>query len=192
MPKVFTLTVLLVLFIILNSHAAAQVAVRSADIPADLVINLSLGGTVQFSSQYTYSIFADGIVRLADRSNYLPRTASLDNLLLLRPGQKPPKPRKPPELRERIPEKLLLDLIVEFDHSGFYQMNDRYYGDPDLKEGSCTDHADEKGLSITMNGKTKSVSFFLGCSYGQNSPLKRFLVLYDEVSKALKGVKVTP
>ena len=71
-------------------------------------------------------------------------------------------------------------------------MNDRYFGDPFLKEVICTDHAAEKSLSFAGNGKRKSVSFFLGCSYGENSPLRAFLALYDKVSQTLSTVKAAP
>lgn len=192
MTKTLALALFIVLFHASASISTAQSPARVAAVPNDLVIKLSLGGTIQFSSAYDYTISADGIVRLDDHSHNLPLGRSYDQLLLLSPGQASPKPPKPPQLKERIADQQLLDLIAKFDASGFYDMNDRYYGDPALTEGVCVDHAAEKGLSITQNGKTKTVSFFLGCSYGEASPLKRFLVLYDQVSDSLKGVKVTP
>ncbi len=179
----FTLT----LISILALQISAQSLPIKGKIPNDLIIKLSLSSTIEYSSEYDLKITSDGKIYLTDRSHNLPSGTSFSTLLGLTSGKN--KKSKPPKLKDKLSKKQIKQILNEFEKSGFFEMNESYYGDLTLKEGSCVNHAYTKGLSISMNGKTKSVAFFLGCSYGENSPLKSFLNLYDKIDKAISGVK---
>ena len=173
------------LFLAVASPMIAQTILKDGKIPKDLVITLSLEGTTQFSTHYTYKITTDGKVFYEEQSNLPPQESFAD---LLNVNDKSRKVRKP-KLKNKLSKEQIKSIILEFEKAGFFEMNESYYGDPTLKEVSCVNHAEKKGLSITANGKTKSVAFFLGCSYGENSPLKSFLNLYDKIGKELSNVK---
>ncbi len=175
----------LVLCLSISLSATAQTATKNGRIPKDLVITLDLGGTTQYANYYSYKIVSDGKVFYKERSNALPAQKPFSELLRLK-GQKNPKK---PELREKLSKRQIAQIINEFEKSGFYEMEDYYYGDKTLENGTCVNHALEKGLSVSINGKTKKVAFFLGCSYGEDSPLKSFLILYDKIEKELSGVR---
>ena len=170
------------------SQMPAQSILKDGKIPKDLVIKLSLSSTIQFAAEYDVKITADGKVYLDDRSRLLPTQNFSDLTFLGINGKKVKKPESP-KLKDTLTKNQIQHIILEFEKSGFFEMNKYYEGDPNLKEGVCVNHANIKGLSISANGKTKSVAFFLGCSYGAQSPLKSFLTLYDKISKELRGVK---
>ncbi|HEV8160000.1 MAG TPA: hypothetical protein VGP58_13275 [Pyrinomonadaceae bacterium] len=170
------------------SQMSAQSVLKDGKIPRDLVITLSFSSTIQFSAEYDLKITADGKVYLNDRSHLLP-SQTFFNLMLLEMNGKKLKKSKIPKLKDRISQKQIKQIILEFEKSGFFEMNEFYYGDPILNENVCTNHADIKSLSILANGKTKNVAFFLGCSYSEKSPLEGFSSLYDKISKELSSVK---
>ena len=176
-----------IIFFTAFSQIAAQSVLKDNKIPEDLIIKLSLSSTIQFSSEYDLKITSDGKVYLDDRSHNLPSATNFSALLKLNSGKN--KNLKMPRLKDKLSKEQIKRIITEFKKSGFFEMNESYYGDPTLKEGTCVNHANTKGLSILANGKTKSVAFFLGCSYGENSPLKSFLNLYEKIDKELSGVK---
>ncbi len=167
------------------SQITAQSVLKGDKIPEDLVIKLTLSSTIEYSSQYELKITPDGKVYLRDYSRNLPSGKNFPGLLNIEKNKK----TKTPKLKDKLSKKQIRQIISEFEKSGFFEMNEFYHGDPALKEGSCVNHAYTKALSISANGKTKSVAFFLGCSYGENSPLKSFLNLYDKIDKELRGVK---
>ena len=167
------------------SQLTAQSAIRNGKIPKDLIIMLDLSGTVQYANYYNYRITSDGKVFYKERLNGLPSQKSFSDLLRLKGSKSPKKPK----LKEKLSKKQITQIINEFKKTGFYELEDYYHGDKTLENGTCVNHAMEKGLSISINGKTKKVAFFLGCSYGENSPLKRFLILYEKIEKELSGVK---
>ena len=151
--------------------------------------NSTLGGTMNFSHYYTYTIHRDGRVTYDDSASVNALPTGVNYSALLGSHKKLPKP---PKLADRLKDKQLLALMREFEASDFFEMRDNYsYGDPFLTQQTCVNHAQSKALSITIDGKTKSVSFFLGCSYSDQSPLKAFLALYDKVSEMLSKVKAT-
>lgn len=172
---------------ILALQVSAQSLLIKGKIPNDLIIKLSLSSTMEYSSEYDLKITADGKVYLTDRSHNLPSGTNFSTLLGLTSGKN--KKSKLPKLKDKLSKKQIKQILYEFEKSDFFLMNELYYGDPTLKEASCVNHAYTKGLSISTNGKTKNVAFFLGCSYGENSPLKSFLNLYDKIDKAISGVK---
>jgi hypothetical protein len=183
MKYLFLLGVILIGFL----PASAQ----KAKLPADLVIKMTRGGTENFSRYYTYTIGPDGRVTYNDSIGFsdLPTGAINSDLF---GNKKPPKLPKQPKLADRLTDKQLLALMREFEASGFFQMrDDSESGDPLLEQQPCLDYPQSKILSITASGKTKSVSFFLGCTYIDESPLKAFLALYDKVSEMLSKVKAT-
>jgi hypothetical protein len=188
MKMISEIVLSIIFFCVFVSQMSAQSVLRDSRISKDLVIKLSFSNTVQFSAEYDLKITSDGKVYLADRSHQLPLQTFFNMMLLETNGNKPKKP-KIPKLKDMLSQKQLKQMILEFEKSGFFKMNESYYGDTNLQENICTNHADTKGLSISANGKTKNVAFFLGCSYGENSPLKSFLSLYDKISKELSGVK---
>ncbi|HEX8399034.1 MAG TPA: hypothetical protein VF644_16480 [Pyrinomonadaceae bacterium] len=170
-------------FIALALPISSQSILKDGKIPKDLFIVLSLSSTIQFSSEYDYKITSDGKAFFEDRSHNLPANPNSGALLHSKNKVKNPK------LRERLSQRQLSQLIRDFEKSGFFEMNEYYQGDPGFKEGVCINHAQRKGLSISANGKTKSVAFFLGCGYGEKSPLHSFLNLYNKIEKELQNVK---
>ena len=171
----------LFLFGVLTLQISAQSILQKGKIPEDLVITLSLSGTIEFAAHYDYKIDSAGKVFYEERSNLPPLTKFADLL-----GNKSKKPK----LKDKFSKKQIKQIILEFEKSGFFEMNEYYEGDPALIEATCVNHAETKSLSISANGKTKKVGFFLGCSYGEKSPLKSFLSLFDKISGMLQGVKV--
>lgn len=168
----------------------AQSVLKDGEIPKDLIITLSLSSTVQFSDAYIYKINPDRTVFFENRSNSLPLGVSFAGLLSGKVGEtsKPVK-IKSPELKDKLSKKQIKQILIEFEKSGFFEMNEYYQGDPTLELNTCHTHADTKSLSISANGKTKKVGFYLGCSYGEKAPLKSFLTLFDKISEILKSVK---
>ena len=189
MEKVSKFLFGIVIFLAAYCQMSAQSILTDSKIPKDLIIKLTLSSTIQFSSEYDLKIVADGTVYLEDRSHNLPLGPNLSTLLIINSGKNKTERPKVPKLKDKLSEKQIRQIISEFKKSGFFEMNESYYGDPTLKEGTCVNHAYTKVLSISANGKTKSVAFFLGCSYGENLPLKSFLKLYDKIDKELSGVK---
>lgn len=153
--------------------------------PGDLMIKLTLGGTQQFQSAYTYTIRMDGTVTFEDRSHSLPVRPEYP--LALTPRQ------TEPERALRLTDEQLNSLVDAFADAEFYSMQDSYYGEPDA-DGRvlCVNHAQSKALSITANGRTKEVSFFPGCDYTDKTPVKAFLSLYDNVSGMIAKVRAEP
>src|SRR4051812_23510970 len=131
MKYLFLLGMILISFL----PASAQ----NAKLPAGLVIQLTLGGTQNFSHYYTYTIGRDGRVTYDDSAsiNALPTGVNFTSLL----GSHKKLP-KPPKLADRLKDKQLLELMREFEASGFFQMRDNYgYGDPFLTQQTCVNHA---------------------------------------------------
>jgi hypothetical protein len=185
--KHITLSLFLLGFFALQ--VSAQSFLKNGEIPKDLVIELKLSSTIEFFTHYDMTITADGKVYLEVRSN-LPQPTNFSRLLGIAPGKNKPEKLKTPKLEDRLSKKQIRKIIGEFEKSGFFAMNEYYEGDPNpATDGTCVNHAEIKGLSISANGRTKRVAFFLGCTYAENSPLKSFLALYDKISKELSGVK---
>lgn len=179
----------IIIFFAAFSQMSAQSPLKDNKMPEDLIIKLTLSSTIQFSSAYDLKVTSDGKVYLEDKSHNLPSGTNFSTLLKLDSGKNKTEKLKAPKLKNKLSKKQIKQIISEFEKFGFFEMNESYYGDPALREGSCVNHADTKGLSISANGKTKNVAFFLGCSYGENSALKSFLNLYDKIDKELSGVK---
>lgn len=175
----------LILIACASVSAASQSILKDGKIPKDLAITLSLGGTIQFSTQYDLRITADGKVYLENYREGLPVGRSFSELLKTTTFVMP----KAPKLKEKFSKKQLKAIVSEFETSGFFAMNPYYQGDSEAETNVCINHAEEKGISITANGQTKKVAFFLGCSYGENSPLKKFLALYNFVEIQMRGVR---
>lgn len=190
MKKTIQIVIGISIFFALISQASAQSVLKDGKIPGDLVIKLSFSSSIQSSAEYDLKITADGKVYLDDRSHMLPSQTFFNPMLLETNGKKP-KRLKVPNLKDKFSQKQLKQMILEFEKSGFFEMNESYEGDINLQENICINHANTKGLSILANGKTKKIAFFLGCSYGEKSPLKSFLNLYDKISEELKKVKKT-
>lgn len=193
------------IFLVLGTlllETKGQTGTTQSPVPKDLEITLSLGGTIQFSTHYTYRIASDGSVLLEYQHYGLPISPRFETLLKLENGEpvRQEKPKTtPPKKPKRLSQDQLKILLNKFETSGFFSMADRYsygealiryHGDSSIRKTTCVNHAEEKSLSIVANGRKKSVSFFLGCTYGEMSPLKDFLSLYDSVSKAMKNVEV--
>lgn len=178
-----------IIFFAAFCQMSAQSVLKVNKIPKDLVIKLTLSSAIQFSSEYDLKVTADGTVYLKDRSHNLPKGSDFSSLLIKNSGKNKTGKPKAPKLKAKLSKKQIKQIIGEFKKSGFFRMNEFYYGDPTLKEGTCVNHAYTKALSISTNGETKSVAFFLGCSYGENSPLKSFLKLCDKIDKELSGVR---
>lgn len=183
MKNINQIVLVVVLFFALTPQVSAQSMLENGKIPKDLVIKLGFSSTVQFSAEYDFKITADGKVYLENRSHNLPASPSLIALLNSKNEFKIPK------LKNRLTKIQLRKIIREFEKSGFFEMNEYYQGDLTLKESRCVTHAAIKELSITANGITKRVAFFLGCGYGEDSPLQSFLNLYNKVDSGLKGIK---
>lgn len=165
---------------------AAQSLLKDGKIPRDLAITLSLGGTIQFSVHYDLRIDADGKVYLEHYREGLPAGRSFSELLKTTTFILP----EAPKLKEKLSKKQIKAIIGEFETSGFFAMNEYYQGNSETAETNvCINHAEEKGISITANGRKKKVAFFLGCSYLENSPLNKFLVLYNFVENQMRGVR---
>jgi hypothetical protein len=181
----------LVCILFLSLSSVSQTLLQNNKLPKDLQISLDVTGTVQFANYYRYSIEANGAVSMEYTSRGLPVTKGF-NYLLIPLGEKPKKVivPTPPKKKEKLSRNQLKELVRAFESSGFFSMNDSYYGDPTTVNGMCTNHADAKALSITANGKTKRVYFFLGCTYSENTPLKNFLEHFDKVQRVLKDVKI--
>jgi hypothetical protein len=172
----------LIFVLMLALQMSAQSLLKDGKIPKDLVITLSLGGTVQYANYYSYKITSDGKIVYTEELNGLP-IASNYGLLL--------KQLKTPELKENLSKKQIKSILKGFESAGFFEMNEYYQGYSDKVGGevTCVNHAMSKSLSISINNVNKKVGFFLGCSYSENSPLKKFLVLYDKILGHLKNVK---
>ena len=191
MVKALTFLVLFLYVLISASYAQGNAA--NTEVPGDLKITLSVSGTIQIATHYTYTILSDGSISLEYQRQGLPVVHRPPLELFTLNGKavkKAPAPPTVPQKKKHLSKTDLESLVRAFETSGFFEMADRYEGDWTVPNATCVNHAEEKGLSITSNGRTKSVSFFMGCAYGEASPLKRFLALYDTVSKAMNNVEV--
>ena len=169
---------------------AAQQNARA--IPDDLEIRLIHAGTIQFDDHYTYTIGADGRVSLEyQQHGRLPVNPSFEDRLKLERKLKPKDPAAEPRKRERISRGRLAEIVEAFRAAGFFEMRDRYDGNPVVPNAGCINHAATKGLAITANGRTKTVLFFLGCGYGDMPEYRRFNELLAMLSREIADVKVT-
>ena len=180
---------LIISFFVLGLTATAQNILVNGKLPNDLQIKIDDTGTVQFAN-YTRSIISvDGTVGFEYTRRGLPVQNNYVGLLILK-GQ---KPTKLPTKKDKLSKKQLLELAQAIETSTFFDMKDRYDGNPSIQaEGAgCVNHAAAKAISVTANQKTKHVYFFLGCGYGEYEPLKKFLTLYQQIEKMVSGVRVT-
>lgn len=178
------------------SVSEAQTSPENGKIPKDLTITLTLGSEAQFAIRYRFKIIASGKVFYEDFSTTLPKGRSFKSILNLSQSGKTSsnsksakKKLKPPKLKKRLSKKQIKKIIAEIKNSGFYEMADSYFVDPPMKNGSCWNHGKLKVISITANGKTITVGFYLSCPYEKNSPLSKFLALFDKINEEIKGVK---
>jgi hypothetical protein len=74
----------------------------------------------------------------------------------------------------KIPVEHVTELVDEFDRVGFYTLEDRY-------EGGIS-HANATTISISVNGKTKSIYVF----HGEPEALRGLMRKVYEVSKAVE------
>jgi hypothetical protein len=183
------LTIISLLFLFtLVPVARSQNSRGKQKIPNDLEIRVIHGSTTRFGTNYTYTINSEGFVTVEYRSRGLPTGRSVEQPFRL-PGQ--PEPPKPPKKKKRLTRAELTDLLEAFESSGFFAMRERYWGDPNAVSQTCINHAEEKGLSILTKGIKKETSFYLGCSYETVPEFKKFNELFDTISAALNGVRIT-
>lgn len=183
----------LLILMLLASTAAGQNLMVDGELPRDLKITIENTGTVQFANYYQNTILADGTVTFEFTSRGLPVQDRGYGELVLSTNDKKHKTEPaptPPAKKDKLSKSDLLELARAFESSTFFQMQDSYYGDPTLKTGMCINHSAAKAISVTANGKTKRVYFFLGCSYGEYAPLAEFLQLYKSVETAISGVEI--
>lgn len=163
-------------------QVSAQSFLKDGKIPDDLVITISLTATVQFGGYQKYKITSDGKVSFEEFSN-LPRINHDISSFLVMVGQKTPKI---PKIKEKLSRKQLKKIITEFEKSAFYEITEEQQCEPSYN------HYTTKGISITLNGKTKAIEEVkLVCNDDKNPRLKSFVNLYDLISKELRYVKKT-
>ena len=187
MIKRIILTLISSFFFILP--ISAQSLLKNGEIPKDLVITLSLSGTIQFAAHYDLKITSDGRIYLENMSGGLPINERPLTELLDLPNIKKPKATKKPKLRDKLSKTQLRRIIAEIENSGFSEIS-RYYesvGESNMNDCSIN-HVERKGLSITVNGRTAK-AFFFKCYTDENSPVKRLFDLYDKIERELSGVK---
>lgn len=175
-------------FIVLSSTGIAQNILVDGQLPNDLRVTINNTGTIQFANYTRYMISVDGTVGFEYTSIGLPIVQNNVGVLMLK-GHKPVKPPRAQTKKDKLARKQLLELAKAIEKSTFFDMNDSYYGNPDA-QFNCVNHADGKAISVTANQKTKNVYFFLGCGYGEYDPLKKFLILYQQIEQMISGVKV--
>ncbi len=178
-------------FCVLGASVHGQELLEKNKIPGDFKVILDVTGTIQFANYYRYSISADGVVIFEYTSRGLPIERRY-NLELIPLGEKPKRSKvpKPPKKKKNLSKNQLREIVRVLESSGFFLMKDSYYGDPSATNGTCVNHADAKALSITANGKTKRVYFFLGCSYGDGHELKNFLALFEKIQRMISAVNI--
>lgn len=179
--------------ILLGPTTSAQNILVGGKTPKDLQITIDDTGTIQFANYQRFTISSEGFVTVEYTRRGLPSSGGqFSTLLLLRKNgnSKKVRPQKPAEKKDRVSERQLIDLARAIESSTFFQMQDSYHGDSTLELGTCVDHAGAKAISVTANGRTKNVYFFLGCTYGEYEPLKKFLELYKRIETVVGGVKV--
>lgn len=176
-------------FFVLGLTTTAQNILVNGKLPNDLQITIDDTGTVEFANYTRTIISVDGTVGFEYTSRGLPVQNNYVGLLILK-GQ---KPTKLPTKKDKLSKKQLLELAQAIEMSTFFDMKDRYDENPSIQgEGAgCVNHAAAKAISVTANQKTKRVYFFLGCSYGEYEPLKKFLTLYQQIEKMVSGVNIT-
>lgn len=186
-----TIAFVLILFGVFALQTSAQSFFKDKQVPKDLVVTLVLSSTIQFSNAYELKITNDGKVFYEDRSTLLPHLNFFNvfGLKTVEGKTLETKSEKKNKLKKKLSKKQIKRILGEFEKSGFFEMNKYYEGDPTLAQGTCVNHANTKSITITANGETKQVAFFLGCSYGENSPLKSFLSLFDKISGELKDIQ---
>lgn len=192
---------LMFLLLIPSISAAGQNILVNGKLPKDLQITIDDTGTLQFADTKRSTISSDGRVVFHHTSQSLPLLKNPADLLALKttgsePKKKPgklektlAKPPKNTPKKDKLSKKQLFELVQAIELSGFFEMQDRYHGNPTLKTSTCINHSKAKAISVLGNGKTKTVYFFLGCSYGEFETLTKFLRLYDQIAGAISSVK---
>lgn len=197
------------------SSTIAQNILTDGKLPTDLKITIHHTGTVQFATYYRYTISPEGSVTIEYTRRGLPPARDFSTLLAV----KAPKPAKTaksgknskklkaetaiqtqkpvdttatqvPPKKDKLSTGQLIKLSQTIESSGFFDMNDNYQGNPDLETATCVNHAAAQAISVTANGKTKNVYFFLGCGYGEFEPLKKFLALFQQIETAISSVNI--
>jgi hypothetical protein len=168
---------------------SAQTILKDGKIPKDLVITLSLSGSIPFAAHYDLKITSDGKVYVENLSGGLPKNERGFNEILGIPANKKQKTPKQPQLKDKLSKTQLKRIIANFENFGFFEIS-RYYtslGQSNMND--CTmGHVERKGLSITVNGQTGKASFFK-CYTDENSPVKKLFELYAQIERELSGVK---
>lgn len=187
--RVIFLTICIFVFTDMSFGQKADVSVP---IPDDLTIILDNTGTIEFAEYTRYKISADGTVRVEITNQGLPAIKPMDVLLR---GKEPyftknddrskTVAEKGKEKQIKLSRIKLIELFNLAKSIEFFNMADSYHGNHELAEVTCVNHALAKQITITAHGRTKSVYFFLGCSYGDFDPLIRFNRLFDEISKMI-------
>lgn len=176
-------------FLLLLGSIHPQSPPTAQAVPSDLVIIIGQNSSAQFSTASECTITADGSVGcFLDLSRALPKVNRSWDMVLK--GAKPP-PATKQNLKIGLTPDELANIFSKFSRARFFEMNDSYRGDTGMKEGYCTNHSKTLFISIRANSLTKSVIFDLGCQYGDNSPFKRFMDLYDGIDREIRGVRKT-
>lgn len=181
--------------LILASTSVGQNIVRKGKLPKDFQLIVDETGTVQYANYRRYIIRGNGKVTFEYTRQGLPIGRPFSDLILIpSSGNSSTKAHRPktasPVKKEKLSKRQVIRLAQAIDSSTFFEMQDRYYGNPLIEEGSCTNHASANAITVAANGSTKTVYFFLGCTYGDFTPLKRFSQLYDLILKAISSVRM--
>jgi len=121
-------------------------------VPRDTLITLQrFADAFNNGTDYKVTISSDGTVVLTRFAN--PFVDRSD-----------PRARASEPIKAQIPIEKVAELIAEFERIKYFSLKDRYAKTEDGCRGVWTDQGGAD-TSITVNGKTKTIAHYHGCSY---------------------------
>ena len=138
-----------IVFIILL--LAASLTRAQSSVPSDTKITLERS-TDAFGNgaNYELTIKSDGTVTFKRFANPVLDVSD-------------PRAREMPLLQAKIPVETVAALVAEFDLVKFFSLNDRYAKNEDGCPGGVWTDNSYAEVSITVNGKSKSIVHYHGC-----------------------------
>ncbi|MGQ0762680.1 MAG: DUF6438 domain-containing protein [Acidobacteriota bacterium] len=130
---------------------AAPTVNAQSSVPMDTVITLHrLTDAFGDAPEYNLTIKADGMVTFKrTRSVFVPASD--------------PRARDSEPVQSKVSSEIVTALVAAFERANFFSLKERYEKNEDGCPGGVWTDAPAAELSITLNGKSKTIFHYYGC-----------------------------
>jgi hypothetical protein len=136
----------------MSSFLSNGTAQERTTVPRDTLIILQrFADAFNNGTDYKLTISSDGTVVFKRLANHFVDPSD-------------PRARASEPIQARIPVEKVAELVAEFERIKYFSLKDRYAKTEDGCPGVGTDQGGAD-ISITINGKTKTIAHYHGCSY---------------------------